>query len=150
MSFFLFSKISRQAVGPTSLLLSGHLFQGKSSQGMKLTTHLHPVMKLRREAIPLNALMAYKRTNVFTYTTFISDCHVTQCLQISCSTVHLFIFTILSVYMWNKFFSSIMSCSTSLAQSKEGRTECKLCCSVQDGPCLGILVSQMVRCCRHS
>jgi hypothetical protein len=124
----------------------GAAFQGKSSQGMKLTTHLYPVLKLRGGAIPLpllHALMAYTKTNVFSCTMFILDCHLIQCLQISCSTVHLFIFIIMSVYMWNKFFSSIIACSTSLAQSKEGHMECKLHCSIQDVPLLGILLSEI-------
>jgi hypothetical protein len=64
-------------------------------------------------------------------------------LPISCSTVHLFIFIIMSVYMWNKFFSCITACSTTLAQSKEGSMERKLSCSIQDVPSFGILLSHM-------
>lgn len=51
--------------------------------------------------------------------------------------------------MWNTFLSSIIACSTSLAQSKEGRMECKLRCPIQDVPLLGILLSQMLGFCRH-
>jgi len=79
---------------PTQWAWEGALFQGQSSQDMKLTTHLHLVLKLRRGAIPLiplNALMAYTRTNVYTCTMFIWDCHLIQCLQKSCSTVQLYL-----------------------------------------------------------
>lgn len=88
----------------------GALLQGKSGQRMKLTTHLHPILKIKKGAIPLrqlHALVAYTRTNVFTCATFMLDCHVIQRLQISCLTVHLFIFVIMSVHLWNKFFSAL-------------------------------------------
>lgn len=50
---FLFSKMSRLALGPTQLPIQGS-FHAVSGQGVKFTTHLHLVPRLRvSEAIPL-------------------------------------------------------------------------------------------------
>jgi hypothetical protein len=50
-------------------------------------------------------------------------------------------FIITPVYMWNKFYSCIMACSTSLAQSKEGSLERKLYWSIQYVPSFRTLLS---------
>jgi len=61
---FLFSKTSREALGahPHSHPIAvGFLLQGRSRQGVMLTTHLHTVLWVRMSGviplIPLNAVM---------------------------------------------------------------------------------------------
>jgi len=56
---FLFSKTSRLALGSTQLPIQGS-FHAVSGQGVKLTAHLHLVLKLRMSAaIPLLSLYAF-------------------------------------------------------------------------------------------
>jgi hypothetical protein len=59
---FLFSKMSRLALGSTQLPIQGS-FHAVSGQGVKLTTHLHLVPKLRMSEavtlVPLYAVMAW-------------------------------------------------------------------------------------------
>ena len=67
----LLSRASRAALGPTSLLFNGYQSLcpwGKSGQGMKLTTHLHLLLRLKNQckctSNPPNAIMEFTSTTL--------------------------------------------------------------------------------------
>ena len=93
---FLFSKTSRLALGPTQLPNQGS-FLAVSGQGVKLTTHLHLVLKLRMsEALPLQPLYAFMpwTGNFFTH----EEIHTCNYLKMSkCVYIYIYIYIYFSV-----------------------------------------------------